>query len=434
MEGTQRAPGDRAGARVLAAALALAGVALLVAAACATPWGLERFVLADGDAGGGAVRGLYLGTAALLAGAGVALLAAARQRLRRPRALPLRALLLPLLASGIGLVVALVLAEIVVRVVYDPQDLLDGDAFWIHRFAASHEDGSFHSEYPMDRYDPALGWVPAEGYRSERVRVNALGLRGPELAREKPRGERRVLAVGDSFTFGEGVADADTWPARLERTLGGPRVANLGVLGYGLDQQLLRLRQTGLALDPDVVVLAPFDDDLDRVLLAFRDYAKPRFRLEGGALRLTHVPVPPPEEVLEVFPPRLPRLLLPPLVRRGVRPLVERTRFAEKWRLSEALLDEASALLDARGVPLLLVHLPLKRPSFKDWPTTGESVLRRWAARRGVPFVAMRETFAALPRADQQRVYHGHYTPFGNRVVAERIARALRAHGLVQGG
>ena len=47
--------------------------------------------------------------------------------------------------------------------------------------------------------------------------INALGLRGPETTRA-PRG-LRVLCLGDSFTFGEFVDDAQTLPAQLSARL-----------------------------------------------------------------------------------------------------------------------------------------------------------------------------------------------------------------------
>ena len=51
-----------------------------------------------------------------------------------------------------------------------------------------------------------------------------------------------ILAVGDSFTFGDEVNDGQTWPAQLQ-LLTGRRVLNGGVSGYGFDQIVLRAEQ-----------------------------------------------------------------------------------------------------------------------------------------------------------------------------------------------
>jgi hypothetical protein len=46
--------------------------------------------------------------------------------------------------------------------------------------------------------------------------INQQGLRGPEVSQAKPPGTFRVLGLGDSFTFGTGVREQDTFLRRLE--------------------------------------------------------------------------------------------------------------------------------------------------------------------------------------------------------------------------
>jgi len=73
-----------------------------------------------------------------------------------------------------------------------------------------------------------------------------------------------VLAVGDSFTFGLGVRDDETWPARLERRLAewqpDVRVANAGTISYGVFQEM-DLLANGLERVPRVVVHALYWND-----------------------------------------------------------------------------------------------------------------------------------------------------------------------------
>lgn len=73
-------------------------------------------------------------------------------------------------------------------------------------------------------------------------------------------GRARVLCLGDSFTFGEGVIEADTYPAKLEKLLHvegtDVRVFNGGVQGYGTRQELVFFERFGRALKPGVVTLA----------------------------------------------------------------------------------------------------------------------------------------------------------------------------------
>ena len=51
------------------------------------------------------------------------------------------------------------------------------------------------------------------------VSINGLGFRGDEFAVARTPGVRRILAIGDSFTYGWGVDGAAAWPAMLERAL-----------------------------------------------------------------------------------------------------------------------------------------------------------------------------------------------------------------------
>ena len=87
--------------------------------------------------------------------------------------------------------------------------------------------------------------------------TNGLGLRSPEPSRTKPK--YRVLAIGDSCTFGLGVDDGKTWPAQLELLLdeslgGGAEVINAGVPGYTAFQGRRLLEQYGLVLEPDLII------------------------------------------------------------------------------------------------------------------------------------------------------------------------------------
>jgi lysophospholipase L1-like esterase len=94
-------------------------------------------------------------------------------------------------------------------------------------------------------------------------RLNSRGMRGPDYPRDKPAGTVRVMALGDSFTLGEGVRLADTWVAGLERRLAahyGARarieVMNVAVPGWSTTDEIAYLEQEGLAYEPDLVLVA----------------------------------------------------------------------------------------------------------------------------------------------------------------------------------
>ena len=111
-------------------------------------------------------------------------------------------------------------------------------------------------------------------------RINAFGFRGPELAPRKPAGVFRVLLLGDSIVMGSGASERDTLPAILEQTLSRRRperkfeVINAGVSGYGLPEEYLVLKEDGLALSPDLVVLGFCLNDVPGTV--FADLINPR--------------------------------------------------------------------------------------------------------------------------------------------------------------
>jgi lysophospholipase L1-like esterase len=89
--------------------------------------------------------------------------------------------------------------------------------------------------------------------------VNRLGLRGPEIAFDKPAGTTRIVALGGSFVFGWGVVDADTWTVRLEHKLreraGPTEIVNGGRNGGTINRALTTLVRLAQRMPLDAVVL-----------------------------------------------------------------------------------------------------------------------------------------------------------------------------------
>jgi lysophospholipase L1-like esterase len=124
------------------------------------------------------------------------------------------------------------------------------------------------------RYVPELGWVHQPNQLAKTVggwgvRINSGGLRGPEYQIAKPPGTLRVLLVGDSFTFGYGVAEDSTYGRYLEELLRvpspscpRPEVLNAGVNGYNARQEVAFIRRLGLRYNPDIVILGFTPNDL----------------------------------------------------------------------------------------------------------------------------------------------------------------------------
>ena len=119
--------------------------------------------------------------------------------------------------------------------------------------------------------DPLLGYAYVPRcvgiHDGTPIRTNVLGLRGDEVPED---GSRRILAIGDSCTWGYQVGQAESYPAVLQRVLdktAGPGryfVVNAGTPGFTSHHGLLYLRERGLQLHPALVLIGyEFNDGLE---------------------------------------------------------------------------------------------------------------------------------------------------------------------------
>jgi lysophospholipase L1-like esterase len=145
--------------------------------------------------------------------------------------------------------------------------------------------------------EPALGHVHRPGSRAHLmdvdVQINSDGLRDREYPVTRTTA-RRFLFLGDSLTFGWGVAADATFEAILEAELGRTRpteVLNLGIGNYNTVQEVRLLEVKGLKYAPDDVVVFYFINDAEATPRSSawgfldRSYAVTFFWSKGKALR-----------------------------------------------------------------------------------------------------------------------------------------------------
>jgi hypothetical protein len=117
-------------------------------------------------------------------------------------------------------------------------------------------------------YDRRYGAVPRDSwiwsFQIDAQRHHAVELRGERVSIPKPKGEQRVLFLGDSATEGAFVGEAENYPAVFrelvnERREGSPlRVLNAGVWGMTSIDEYHLLADKLVPLQPDVVVVGLF--------------------------------------------------------------------------------------------------------------------------------------------------------------------------------
>jgi lysophospholipase L1-like esterase len=92
------------------------------------------------------------------------------------------------------------------------------------------------------------------------IAVSSPGNRGPAVPIKKAPGELRILGMGDSTTFGTGIAAEDTWPAQLATVFqkNGAKATyiNSALEGYSLKEINTVYRNLWSQYEPDLVVLA----------------------------------------------------------------------------------------------------------------------------------------------------------------------------------
>lgn len=335
------------------------------------------------------------------------------------------------LLFALSVIVSMVVFEFVARKwLHLGNDYPNSSVWYTEKWLENHENPDpTLTGYCIDRYDSLLGWTLKENLRNAevygwKVSSNSKGCRGIEEHTYAKGKQLRILAIGDSFTFGECVNDSETFPHYLSIAMDSAEVINLAVHGYGQDQILLRLESEGVKYHPDIVVMGFLNDDMNRNRMSFKDYAKPYFVLEEDSMILQGVPVPAPQSYLEK--PRMKSLSMVSALISGYL-----TKDFDDYtnNLSSRILDRIVKACDSINAPLVLVYLPWKDECFANRPW--HSALDSFAISHNVtvidPTAAMHE-FLKTQKSPESH-FDCHYSPALNQVLGEKIGEELKMRG-----
>ncbi len=264
------------------------------------------------------------------------------------------------------------------------------------------------------RYDATLGWFPAPNTR-ERVRAsrmftvmhNSAGFRD----REHAPGERDVIVfLGDSFVWGYDVNANERFTDKLQARHPGWNVYNLGVSGYGTDQEYLLLQKYFASCKPRVVFLifCTETDDLDNSTnVRYGGYYKPYCTVQGTRLELHGVPVPRGERVwLAEHDGLAHSYLVRLLVRTYFKPKSPPT--LQNPSPTGAIIRDMQKFVQSQGAQLL-VGITDRNPKLEEFLGYFE-----------IPFVDL-STSLRYPRPE----YGMHWTAEGHSYVCDRIEQFL---------
>lgn len=157
------------------------------------------------------------------------------------------------------------------------------------------------SAYP-DRFDSEFGFFGKSNLSTRfvlhefdiEVKTNSLGFRDEDFHKklDASDGAKRVVFLGDSFTWGWGVEKHQRFSEIVANELGSSISFNLGQSGFGTGQELLVYEKFGTPLSPKLVILGfVFNDFCDARSPERYEQAKPYFELLDGEPTLRGVPV-----------------------------------------------------------------------------------------------------------------------------------------------
>ncbi len=300
------------------------------------------------------------------------------------------------------------------------------------------------------RYSETYGWELRAGASSDvggvRVSVNQNGHRGRPVEYARKDGVARILMLGDSVAFGVGVADEQTFSARMDRPGAGVEVVNLAVPGYGPAQILLLLRTRGLAYRPDAVVVhfCLANDFADAVLSEslYSRHPAPYLTIEGRALRVknSHLRLGTGKLLLQQLGEgsallRGASLVLSPPTAANSREAADAARWPKRRRRAHhdprALsaislwLASMSEITRSAGGRLLLVIHPDR--TLERGNTRWGEALERLATESRIPVLDMADYYRENGFTFDQVTIDGigHLSPAGHAVVAQAFERAL---------
>jgi len=292
-----------------------------------------------------------------------------------------------------------------------------------------------------------IGWTLAPNYSGRfqeddfdiHISANSDGIRNSEVGR-KQAGTYRILGLGDSFAFGWGVSQEESFYKVLEHKLneGTDRyeVVNAGIPGFGTYEAFQLLKTVGLAYDPDLVILAFYEGN------DYRNNADaPRERvIENGYLK----------DVNRSGASALPRFLvrnsvLAALVNVKMKNLKKKRAFQSSIEKTKQILLEMKHTLDSRGVPLAVILIPDQDSAFYERSGVlrmydrlaagadlfeARGVLRQFAREHHIHFYQLSERFENSEASGSLRLRDTHFNEKGHARAAHEMMEFLKGGAL----
>lgn len=256
--------------------------------------------------------------------------------------------------------------------------------------------------------------------------TNEIGLRDSAMQELRNDSDEKILIVGPSSAFGWGVASEDTYASKLEGMLLDKQVINAGQIGHSSHQGVLSIDNLLRELHPAIVVIAYGVNDLDRNRFYFQSALTDREEFANShseySVRIQNL----------IFSSALTSLMYKASQSLGMSEgashqdvvRVPKEDFETNMRTIIEKVREA-------GAKSVLMTTTVHMPEYFEGSNEPEriaqgvreynAIIRSIGEETGTPVADIDAVFARIDTREDLFVDPVHFSPEGNRVVAEEL-------------
>ena len=241
----------------------------------------------------------------------------------------------------------------------------------------------------------ALQWQ----YDTKRTH-NSLGFRDYEYSVEKPKGVFRIFVLGDSYSYGQGLEMTETYSKVLEKTLNDKypskhfEVINSSFLGLDTEKEFQRLKNEGIRLSPDMVILGYClnDPSHNSGITQWREEEeKEKIKILFNNKRLLEI-----SDLYWFLKMKVDELLSTRIFTRSFLKLYDKN--SQGWKDFENSFNKICILTKEKDIPLLVVIFPYFYQLNENYPfSRAHSQIKELCGKNGVKVLDLFDSYMGIP-------------------------------------
>jgi lysophospholipase L1-like esterase len=270
--------------------------------------------------------------------------------------------------------------------------------------------------------------------------INAQGWRDYDYLQEKPADTFRIVAIGDSYTFGHGVGLEDLYTKKLEKLLnerqpvpgyGQYEVLSMGMSGLNTVREAVLLRERGFSYQPDLVLINFVLNDLEDYPLSLPCFSAVPDLIHYRLLKLSYLYLYLDDQCASM---RMRQIYGSYDV--YLAGLLDESR--PSWGRFRGAVEDIARMTQAREVEVLVVIFPMTQHRLDDSYifTEAHGKVASVFAAAGIPVLDLLPVLRSYGMAHGKYIYaispyDYHPNAEAHQVAAEAIYQALLERGLI---